>query len=316
MADNEVSPADSTAEVVLRYRCRMCGYLAEKAWYGPCPIELGGCGRRCDVVFNRNTADGLKRVTLASIFDTPPEEHHPLGVDAFDHVLNGGIVFGSTVLIGGSRGSGKTTLLLQAADGFAKPSRQVLYASGEQNTMNIAHYAQRLGIKNPNVEVFGLDQGGVDADAILKKSEAIKAKLVIIDSAQSIVFGDVKASAGSSSQVDAVANHVTEYAKERRGQLAFIIVSHVNKADEFAGGTKLQHLVDTIVFIYDLEVRDDVGEVIEDTKGMRKVVIEGKNRHGPSDRTAFLELTETGQLKVPDRRKLMRWSKLVSPEEY
>ena len=65
------------------------------------------------------------------------------GLAEFDHVLGGGLVSDSVVLIGGDPGVGKSTLLLQI---LCQISRNyfTLYISGEESLQQIALRTQRL----------------------------------------------------------------------------------------------------------------------------------------------------------------------------
>ena len=53
----------------------------------------------------------------------------PTGLPALDHVLDGGLVEGSTTLLAGRPGTGKTTLTLQMLDGLRQ---RCLYVTGEE----------------------------------------------------------------------------------------------------------------------------------------------------------------------------------------
>mmetsp|Transcript_11685 Transcript_11685/g.34349 ORF Transcript_11685/g.34349 Transcript_11685/m.34349 type:complete len:386 (+) Transcript_11685:97-1254(+) len=88
------------------------------------------------------------------------------GDEELNNVLGGGIMPGSLTLLGGDPGVGKSTLLLQTAGAVASlslPSRgigmgkddnsqdkqcgPVIYVSGEENAMQVASRAARLGIR-------------------------------------------------------------------------------------------------------------------------------------------------------------------------
>ena len=60
-------------------------------------------------------------------------------------MLGGGLVQGSTVLIGGDPGIGKSTLVLQAAAALAMAGAEVAYVSGEELIDQIRLRAARLG---------------------------------------------------------------------------------------------------------------------------------------------------------------------------
>ena len=67
------------------------------------------------------------------------------GIGEFDRVLGGGVVVGSTVLIGGDPGIGKSTLIMQAA-GNLKKTGGVIYVSGEESKAQLKLRAVRCGV--------------------------------------------------------------------------------------------------------------------------------------------------------------------------
>jgi len=66
------------------------------------------------------------------------------GINEFDRVLGGGLVPGSTVLIGGEPGIGKSTLMLQAAARLAGAGRPILYVTSEESAQQIQMRAGRI----------------------------------------------------------------------------------------------------------------------------------------------------------------------------
>ncbi len=66
------------------------------------------------------------------------------GIGELDRVLGGGLVPGSTVLIGGEPGIGKSTLMLQAAARLAAGGRAVLYVTSEESAQQIQMRAKRI----------------------------------------------------------------------------------------------------------------------------------------------------------------------------
>ena len=68
------------------------------------------------------------------------------GIHELDRVCGGGIVPGSTLLLGGDPGIGKSTLLLQGLAGLNKEDCRCIYISGEEAVDQIQRRATRLGI--------------------------------------------------------------------------------------------------------------------------------------------------------------------------
>src|SRR5207245_1619775 len=76
------------------------------------------------------------------------------GIGELDHVLGGGVVRGSLVLIGGDPGVGKSTLLLQAARALAQVAPPVLYVTAEESAAQVKMRADRLGISTGGLLVW------------------------------------------------------------------------------------------------------------------------------------------------------------------
>ena len=68
----------------------------------------------------------------------PPARRLSTAIAELDRVLGGGLVAGSTVLIGGDPGIGKSTLVLQAAAALASAGAEVAYVSGEDRSTRSA----------------------------------------------------------------------------------------------------------------------------------------------------------------------------------
>src|SRR5690606_15436491 len=113
-----------------------------------------------------------------------------------DRVLGGGLVAGSVSLIGGDPGIGKSTLLLQVA-ASAGPASPVLYATGEESLAQVSMRARRLGLPGEGLSVLA----ETDLDAILEAAQASGARLLVVDSIQTVQLADLGASAGAVSQL-------------------------------------------------------------------------------------------------------------------
>ena len=75
----------------------------------------------------------------------------------FDHVLGGGLVSDSVVLIGGDPGVGKSTLLLQILAQMPSEYRP-LYVTGEESLQQVALRARRLGVADRSSDFTDRDQ--------------------------------------------------------------------------------------------------------------------------------------------------------------
>ncbi|GHT59743.1 hypothetical protein AGMMS50222_09920 [Endomicrobiia bacterium] len=67
-------------------------------------------------------------------------------IRGFDNMINGGVVPGSLILLGGAHGIGKSTLMLHISDALSEQGT-VLYISGEESLSQIKSRAERLKVK-------------------------------------------------------------------------------------------------------------------------------------------------------------------------
>jgi DNA repair protein RadA/Sms len=278
-----------------------CKYRSVRRWYGACPE----CRRWYACKMYKKATESRMRLNLGDTSKVKAMKYFSTGLPELDRVLGGGLVLGNTVLLAGSRGTGKSTVLLQAANGFASPKRRVYFASGEDGRDNVVNYAQRLGITNPNIDVYG-DPRGLDIEEIVSEAQASQARLLIIDSLQVCAMSDVKADVGQVAQLDACTNYITSFAKQKK--VAVIVIGHLTKAHEIAGSEKVQHLVDVLLRFDKDPVVDDEGQLIEGGEMVRKFWIEGKSRQGPETETGLMEMTPTGLKPLSERlqRKMSR----------
>jgi DNA repair protein RadA/Sms len=278
-----------------------CKHKATKRWFGPCPA----CRRWYACKEIKRAAESRMRLNLGETHKVKAMQYLPTGISELDDVLGGGLVAGKTVLLAGEPGAGKTTLVLQIASHFAKPGRHVYVCSGEDDRDSVVHYAQRLGINNPNIDVFG-DSKGLQIETVINDARDMRSKLLILDSIQVCEYAGSKADVGQSGQIDAVANFITSFGKSQK--VCIIVIGHVNKELEIAGTQKLKHLVDVVLRFDKRPFFDDAGELIEGTEKVREFSLEGKSRQGDETKTALMEMTSKGLMPLSDmiRRKITR----------
>jgi DNA repair protein RadA/Sms len=161
------------------------------------------------------------------------------GLAELDRVLGGGLAAGAVVLLGGDPGIGKSTLLLQA---LAHLGAQVpvLYASGEESVAQIGARAQRLGLSAAPVPLLA-DSA---LDALLEAARG--ARVVVVDSIQTLHSAEVASAAGSVTQVRECAARLVRHAKDTG--TAVIMAGHVTKEGALAGPRVLEHVVDTVLY--------------------------------------------------------------------
>jgi|SRR6185369_554858 len=269
-----------------------CDYESRERWRGRCP----GCGKLYDV--DKVGSDGSPKVRMsAASLGQHETVYHPTGVAEFDQVIGGGLVKGSAILLGGRRGCGKSTLLVTVANGIAKAGRLVLYASAEESADDVGKIIYRLKAHNEHLDVMG---NASDVGEVIERAEQLGAFLIIFDSLQTMLCDDVKGSEGSVAQGEAVTNAITGFCK--RTKACAIIVNHVNKAGDFAGGEVVQHLVDTIVLMDKNYVYDEDGEIDPDSLHVRSLMSD-KNRNGREGMIAYFEMTDDGLKAVAKKKK-------------
>ena len=293
-------PLDEPEQVapLLKYRCRGCHYpAAEKFFVGRCP----GCGFHYDREMNKKVVADSRRLSAAALAQMTIAKPFSTGIKEVDEVLSGGLHKDSCVLWGAERGCGKSTILLQIAAYIATEKHPVVYASGEMGAVGIARYTQRLGITNEHLVIIPVERGGSDIEHVMEEvtEQGRKPKLLVVDSTQTVLFQGVDADAGSPSQINALANYLNDFVKEKN--IATILVGQMTGMGDFHGGTRLQHLVDTLLVMRNMEVKDPVSGEMEN-KGLRQILLADKSRTGRTDIVREMLLVDKGFVSVRRRK--------------
>ncbi|OAA29751.1 DNA repair protein RadA [Kosmotoga arenicorallina S304] len=262
------------------YVCNSCGYESP-AWFGKCPM----CGEwntaakiavEPSFLNETNNFEGPR-----ALADVKTSEHirFSSGMKEIDRVLGGGIVPGSVILISGEPGIGKSTLMLQAAARIAG-NKSVLYISGEESEGQLKLRAERLGISGDHIKV------ATTGDLSFLTSLDIKQySLIVFDSLQTLKLPGVSSLPGSVVQVRECANYIVSLAKGN--SVPVFIVGHVTKGGQIAGPKLVEHLVDTVLYF-------------EASKTGYRFLRTTKNRFGPSDEIAVLEMSSKGLEEISD----------------
>lgn len=274
-----------------RYACQQCGAVAPK-WMGRCescgawnslveempraapPKSLGAEG-------GRGRSRGLDFVALRG--DTAGPPRRLTGIAELDRVCGGGLVPGSTILVGGDPGIGKSTLLLQAAASLAAHGGEAAYITGEEAIEQVRLRAERLGVADTPVR---LASAGSVRDIIAALDGGRGPDLVVIDSIQTMYLDTLDSAPGTVSQVRGAAQELIGLAK-RRG-MAVVLVGHVTKEGLIAGPRVLEHMVDTVLYFE--------GERGHQFRILRAV----KNRFGATDEIGVFEMGDRGLAEVPN----------------
>jgi len=265
--------------------CQACGYASPK-WIGRCP-ECESWNSLVEEVHREQKARG--RASSVEVFSKPQrlsdvkagsELRVTTGLNELDHVLGGGIVHGSVVLIGGAPGIGKSTLLLQVCTALSAKGKKVLYISAEESAQQTKMRADRLG--HAGKELYIVSE--TNLDVVFEHIKKISPDIIIADSVQVLYLDDISSAAGSVSQVRECAARLTMLAKN--SGVAVFLVGHVTKEGSLAGPRVLEHLVDCVLYFE--------GESHTSFRILRAV----KNRFGSTNEIGIFEMTAGGLQEV------------------
>ncbi|MFN0093067.1 MAG: DNA repair protein RadA [Acidimicrobiales bacterium] len=270
----------------LSFRCDECGAAAPQ-WAGRC----SGCGAWNTLTEQRaGPAPGAPAQRGAvRLRDAPlgPHAAWPTGLAELDRVLAGGVSPGSATVLGGEPGIGKSTLALQAAASLAHAGGVALYATGEEPAPQVRRRAERFG---PVPEGLWLIESA-SLEEIEQAAHALNPQLLVIDSVQTVVDGQVGSPAGSVLQVRSAAARLAAGARARGG--AVLLIGHVTKDGQLAGPRALEHVVDTVLSFE--------GDRRHSLRLLRAL----KHRFGPTGEVGVLEMGERGLCAVADPSRLL-----------
>jgi DNA repair protein RadA/Sms len=268
------------------FYCRECGAQFPK-WLGQCS-ECNAWNSLQEEVFTSvsNTAKPRgytggsdARIQLLNQVDVDVAPRLTTGIHELDRVLGGGLVNGSIVLLGGDPGIGKSTLLLQA---LCRVQQQypTLYVSGEESLQQIAARARRLELAADNMPLLAETQ----VETIIAHLQKQKARVVVIDSVQTIFTDLLQSAPGAVAQVREATAQLVRYAKQ--SNTTILLVGHVTKEGALAGPRVLEHMVDTVLYFE--------GEASNRFRCIRAV----KNRFGAVNELGIFAMTEKGLQEV------------------
>jgi DNA repair protein RadA/Sms len=265
--------------------CRECGNESAR-WQGRCPgcnewntlVEEPAAPRRPSATARgngRHPAPAAEAVRLRDVRGAE-DTRWSSGIAEFDHVLGGGVVPGSVVLVGGEPGIGKSTLLLQVAARLETAGRPTLYASGEESALQVRLRADRLDEGAGEVTVLA----ETDLGALLARASERQPAVLLVDSIQTVHTPELEGAPGSVGQVRECAARLQRWAKDTG--TAVFLVGHVTKGGGIAGPKTLEHIVDTVLYF-------------ETAGGLDSRVLRAtKNRFGGVDEIGVFRMTATG----------------------
>jgi DNA repair protein RadA/Sms len=224
----------------------------------------------------------LRPVPITQLRDEDLGERLKSGIGEFDRILGGGLVSGSVTLVGGEPGVGKSTLLLQVARSIAAAGHRVLYASGEESTAQVRARAQRLGELCEQLYLFA----ETDMERVLEGADRCEAKVLVVDSVQTMFVPELGGTPGNVGQVREVASRAVLHGKST-GR-AVILVGHVTKDGQLAGPRTLEHIVDTVIYFEG------------DAHPPYRVLRGQKNRFGSTGELGLFEMSGAGLREVAE----------------
>jgi DNA repair protein RadA/Sms len=202
----------------------------------------------------------------------------PTGLPTLDHVLNGGLVEGSTTLLAGRPGTGKTTLTLQMLDGLRL---RCLYVTDEETREHVEAKACRVGAMSDRIHVLAEQR----LEEILKHARSMHAQALAIDTIQMLRCEHVRGRPGLPAQLRGCTARLIDYAGTTGTTLWF--VGHLTACGDIAGPITIVHSVDVVLR---LDQEDD----------KRILRCPSKNRFGPTNAVGRLKLTAEGFVEVDE----------------
>ena len=260
------------------YVCEECGAHSVK-WAGQCP-DCSAWNTLTETTVGPAKSGGAPRqATTIDELSADIDARHSTGFGELDRVLGGGLVPGAVVLLGGDPGVGKSTLLQQASAHLMQ-DMDVCYATGEESLRQIGQRSQRLGLDAAAMNLLS----DTSLENVLSEAQRCKAKVIVIDSIQTMTSDEVPSAPGSVAQLREGVGRIVQFAKQN--DVSVFIIGHVTKEGAIAGPRVVEHMVDTVLYF-------------ESDPSSRYTMIRSvKNRFGASGEMGVFAMTETGFREV------------------
>lgn len=273
------------AKPKIQYECSKCGSQSPK-WTGQCS-DCGSWNTLIEVAVAKQQAqrrsgyagESSSQVIALNQVACVEQDKTSTGLHELDHVLGGGLVSGSVVLIGGDPGIGKSTLLVQAISNLSQ-NASTLYVTGEESLEQVSLRAQRLGLKVDAIDILA----ETEVERILSLAHKNKPKFLVIDSIQTMYSSALDSAPGGVGQIRESAAQLVQFAKQT-GTILFLI-GHVTKEGALAGPRVLEHMVDTVLYF---EGQSD---------SRYRVIRAVKNRFGAVNELGVFAMTDKGLKEV------------------
>ena len=264
------------------YVCQSCGNNSPR-WIGKCPA-CSEWNTYVEEISTREKANPIiksksKPVLINKITSTN-DQRIKTNIAEMDRVLGGGLIYGSTVLIGGDPGIGKSTLALQIFGKYSENGIKVLYITGEESSNQIRIRSKRLNVNGENLYVVT----ETNLESIINNIENTSPDIVVVDSIQTVYSNDLPSAPGTVGQIRECTSKIIQYAKNT--DISFFLIGHVTKEGSIAGPKVLEHLVDTVLYFE--------GGKSHPYRILRAV----KNRYGSTNEIGVFEMTNDGLKEV------------------
>lgn len=272
--------------------CKQCGNETPR-WQGQCPA----CGAWNSIVeFEDKKMPAAKAAGRSGIVRAVPkrlkdvtgeqEIRFSTGMQELDHVLGGGGVRGSLILVGGAPGIGKSTLMLQICSKLCEFSK-VLYISGEESEHQLKLRAKRLHVESQQLLVLSETNLGDVLEAVNTEQPDV----LIVDSIQTLYNDALDAAAGSVSQVKDCTLSLMQVAKGQ--EITVFVIGHVNKEGSIAGPKVLEHMVDCVLYFEG------------DQHTSYRILRAAKNRFGATNEIGVFEMRDEGLAEVENPSEML-----------
>ncbi|MGH0054494.1 MAG: DNA repair protein RadA [Sphaerochaetaceae bacterium] len=262
----------------VQFVCSQCGRIETK-WLGRCPdcgswntFEEEAVSKPSDgkhaIISTATKPVSLEEVVVDPLF------RYETGIGELDRVLGGGVMRGSSILLGGEPGIGKSTLMLQVLEKCSL-GRKVLYISGEESPSQVKLRAQRLGLRLSSISIFCDTRVEIVATLLLEE----KPDVVVVDSLQTLISEEIPSPAGSVNQIRSCSTTLVGICKQQG--ISLFLIGHVTKEGVLAGPKAIEHLVDTVIYFE---------QVSSGVRLIRAI----KNRFGSVDEIGIFSMHEKG----------------------
>src|SRR5210317_687382 len=267
------------AKAKTAYLCTECGAHSVK-WAGQCPDCASWNTLTATTISTQKgvTGPAIAATTLDALPDDVEARYHT-GFGEFDRVLGGGLVPGAVTLLGGDPGVGKSTLLQQVSSSLMQ-DLTVCYATGEESLRQVGQRSLRLGLDASAMNLLA----DTVLENVLEQARKCKARVLVIDSIQTMTCNDLPSAPGSVVQLREGVGRIVQFAKQN--EISVFVIGHVTKEGAIAGPRVVEHMVDTVLYF-------------ESDPSSRYTMIRSvKNRFGASGEMGVFAMTETGFREV------------------